>query len=207
MIKMAGFGALIGAASAPFLDLSGHAAHDARSFFLLTSHPDEDLLLLRRAAPFRRGQIRVASSAVASLRQDLTVLTGGGIIDPSQGKEVRLVRFVHELRRRADPATFLLQVDVGPEASGPNVLTIEQNGVVRDLIDVSRSYRSIEVPGADGATTLRLQDGSLSVVKASCRHENCRKMGARRHGSLICAPNRLVATMPGRITLFDVTTG
>ena len=203
MIKLAGFGVLIGTASAPSLGLFDHA----RTFFLLTSRPDEDLLLLRRAASFRRGEIRVASTAVASVRQDMTVLTGGDIVDPSHGAPVRLARFVHELRRREDPATFLLQVDEGPDASGPNVLTIEQGGVVREVIDLGRSYRSIEVPGAVGATTLQLQDGCLSVVKASCRHENCRKMGAHRHGRLICAPNRLVATMPGRIATYDATAG
>ena len=193
--------ALLGAGgAAAAFGLRGSPESNA-GYFLLTDDPDGDLMRLRRLV--RLSDVSVSSSLVSAVGQDLTIFSNGRLLDPvTHGGLADLALM---MRGRSGPATCLLQVEAA--SAEPRVLTIQCEGNVHEVISLDRSYRRIEVPGPAGRTVLRLDEGVLSVTEASCRHENCLKLGARSHGRIICAPNKLVATLPGRPAGYDVLAG
>ena len=88
------------------------------------------------------------------------------------------------------------------------MVVFEHDGQVCDQIPLHDNFARIEMPGLLGPTVFTLQDGRLSVVTSSCRHQLCKKMGARAGGRIICAPNRLVATLPRPASMgLDAVTG
>lgn len=179
------------------------------SYFLVTGSPTEDLSLLKRVA--RPGDLRAMNVSVipiARAPQDLSILTGGGLIDPTQNEAVPqgIADFAWMLRSRREPGNYLLTVEPKRNANS-RVVVFERNGVPYDQIPLAKNYARIEVPGEAGKTVFRLESGRLSVVHASCRHELCRKMGPQVSGNIVCAPNRLVARMPSASTMLDAVTG
>jgi hypothetical protein len=197
MLPLAGLG----------LWVNGGRAQAAPAYFLLTDDPEGDLWRLTRAAPTSSVPVAVSRTPVAASPQDLTLLVHGVPVDPlRQRVPAGVSALAAEMRRRQQPAHTLLAIEPQAVPVGSEVL-FEVDGVLVERVRLDRTYHHIEIAGVQGTNVFKLEKGSLSVVRTSCRHELCRKAGARSSGRIICAPNRLVATMPQSHGLVDVVTG
>lgn len=74
-----------------------------------------------------------------------------------------------------------------------NVVIENEKGVF-DRIALNTEYKSINVAGPQGTTVLRIENSSVHVHSASCRHNLCKQSGAAsRTGDIIaCAPNKVI---------------
>ncbi len=201
MLSLAGAGSLVAGLS---LWRSAPAA-----YFLITAHPEADRArLLRLAGYAHAGASSVTATPIAPSAQDLALLVGGVLVDPGRSGAVppELATFVQAMRARKTPGHVLLAIEPEAPAAGAAVV-FECDGVVVEQIALDKNYRRIELPGALGQTVFQLRDGRLSVTEASCRHQLCRKMSGHTAGKIICAPNRLVATITGSPVGVDAVTG
>ena len=128
------------------------------------------------------------------------------LLDPlsASGVPAGLADLAHRMRHRTEPGDMLVRL-TPKMPSGAHTATIVSEGIVQDHLSLDRHYDHIDVPGPMGTTTLRLHDGRLSVVRASCRHKTCQKMAGG--SGLICVPNRLVVTLPFAPSGLDGVTG
>lgn len=181
---------------------------EAFSFFLVTDRPDQDLArLLSLLTPNRRRSAQIEVMAIAPAPQDLCLSRGATLADPVREPSVppALRRLADGLRRRSEPGTSLLSVSDAQSGAADHI-AITVSGTRMLELDPNRSYESIEVDGPMGRTRLRLRDGSVTVAQASCRHKTCERIGARRRGRIVCAPNQLVITLPASSPV-DALTG
>lgn len=186
-----------------------HLAVDGTSFFLVTDRPTADPARLVRLLGLDPSAISVTTRSMDPAAQDLSLFRRGHLVDPTRSAAVAppLADLAAELRARPQPGAFLVTLTSRPSVPGDAVV-FEVDGRVYDQVPLDRSFGRIVVPGAQGPTTFELRDGRLSVVSSSCRHQLCKKMGPRTDGALVCAPNRLVATLPPPApSLFDAVTG
>lgn len=203
MISLAGVGSLMAGASC------WHREATRPSYFLITAQPDADReRLLRLAGLARVASLNVTTSPIQPAGQDLSIFCQGRLLDPAQDEAVArpMANFAQELRARPRRGHVLLAIEPTPPRPA-DVVTFEHDGVVIDRISLRKNYTHIDVPGEQGPTVFRLREGKLWVVASSCRHELCKKMGARATGAFICAPNRLVATLPSTPGVMDAITG
>ncbi|MFQ5568442.1 MAG: NusG domain II-containing protein [Rhodothermales bacterium] len=203
MMSLAGIGSL-----ATGVSLWGNK-EEAFSYVLITAQPIEDAATLTRLAGLNTTDaLDISTRPIQAAAQDLSILYHGHLLDPTRAGDVppRVADFAHALRSRPQPGHVLLTVEPKRRHRDDEV-TFEQNGKLYERVSLRRNYRSIEMPGTMGTTVFRLQDSHLSVVASSCRHQLCKKMNARAAGKIICAPNKLVATLPGRAGLVDALTG
>jgi hypothetical protein len=159
----------------------------------LTDQPGKDLDKL--GIP---GGHSVDVRPVRACSQDLSVIADGRIVDPIADASVPPVYkdLALELRGRREPGNSIVSVESSADADG--YLVIESEGRVVERIDLMGTFDDISVVGPVGRTTFRLANGVVSIEKASCRHQNCLRMGGIQAGRIICAPNRLVARVGGR---------
>lgn len=179
------------------------------SYFLITAQPEQDRArLMHLAGVSERTAVTITAMPIQPAAQDLSILHDGKLLDPvrTSGLSTALVAFTRTLRARPERGHTLLTLEPKTPPRH-NVATIAYNGVVVDQLRLDKTYRTIDVPGAVGPSTLRLQDGKLRVVASSCRHGLCKKMGAHATGTLVCAPNKLVVTLPQSPGLIDALTG
>lgn len=197
-----------GGASAAIFGLGARYDAAGASYFLCTSSPDADLKRLFRAVDADPLAYTVTTRLAPAFRHDLAVLSGATLRDPAgdKGLPTSIAALANALRRRGEPARYLLIVEPR-EQETTSAIVIEQDGVLREVIDPKKPYRRIDVGGPCGRTTFRLHDGRLSVVEASCRHRNCRNVGEVSLGRIVCAPNRLVATLPHAKAAYDFLAG
>ncbi len=170
---------------------------DRSSFFLLTDRPADDLPRLLRLIGAEAEAMETAVRPMPPAAQDLSLLRQGHLVDPTRTPDVPppVAHLAAELRARPHPGTALVTVE--PRQAAPHdEVVFEYDGRVYDRVSLHRSYARIEMPGRLGPTVFRLHDGQLSVVTSSCRHQLCKKMSGQATGRIICAPNRLVATLP-----------
>ncbi len=128
--------------------------------------------------------------------QDLTVLCDGTVLDPLRPGEPdpELRAFARELRSRRAPGGFLIFTRHSAPA-GDDEIQFSVDGLVVERIPRSRSYQRIVIDGKVGQTEFRLTNGVLIAVTSSCSHKVCVRTGPIRSGQIICAPNRLVASL------------
>lgn len=186
--------------------ITGRAA--ARSYFLLSEYPEQDASRLTQILPgLDRFSVQISKSPVQAAAQDLTVINKGQVIDPrGLGLSREIQDFSRELRERKNPGHTLVTVSL-EQSSPKHAVVFEYNGKIMERLDARKNYDRIEMPGTQGKTTFKLRDGRLSVVESSCRHNLCAKMGPVQTGKIICAPNRLIASVDAGQSKFDGITG
>ncbi len=169
----------------------------ARAWVLITDRPRLDIARLRRALGRSAKALELHYAPVEAASQDVTLIRHGRVIDPSEETTVPegIVHLVAEMRRRSAPGhtMVILQTPVSDPAPRADVRV---DGTLLLQLDPKKNYNRIEVPGRVGKTVLKWRDGRIQVVEAGCRHKLCQKMGAMEQGQLICAPNRLLVTLP-----------
>lgn len=198
-----------GGAVAASLLFGTQAGAAETEYFLITDHPAEDTRRLLHLVGLHAGSgIRVESTPIRPSAQDLSLVSGGRVIDPGQDPQITstLRRLTTALRKRTARGHTLVHI-ANRGKQRKNTVRFEVNGRIVEQVNISIDYNSIVIPGAQGETTFRVQDGRLSVVTSSCRHQLCQKMGARRYGRIICAPNKLVASVSGSQNTLDGITG
>lgn len=198
-----------GGAMAVSLLFGTEAGAAETQYFLITNHPAEDTRrLLRLVGVHSRTGIRVQSTPIRPSAQDLSLISGGRVMDPGRDPKITqaLRRLTAELRNRPVRAHTLVHIakEVKQEK---NTARFEVDGHVVEQVDLATDYSNIVIPGVQGETTFRVRNGRLSVVTSSCRHHLCQKMGARWQGRIICAPNKLVASVSGGRSTLDGITG
>lgn len=178
------------------------------AYYLISDQPEADTAnLLDFLSSRDRISAEIITSPVKPAAQDLTVIQNGSVIDPRSGKlNARFIQFSKDLRARRAQGHTLITIGIR-QTSPKNSVRFEQDGRVIDQIDLRKNYNRIEMPGMMGKTAFQLQNGQLSVLESSCRHDLCAKMGSVKSGKIICAPNRLVATVNSDKSVFDGITG
>ena len=178
-----------------------------KTIMLLTADPQKDLIRLKKVLQqYSLLHSRVTQRPVQPSAQDITILVDGQVHDPAESKmSGPLYEFAVELRSRHHAATTLMTLE---EATLPGQEVIfEQNGKIVESIPVSKNYHCIDIPGEAGHTRFRIQNGAVSVVDSSCRYGLCEKMGEIQRGKIVCAPNKIIASMPEPISRYDALSG
>lgn len=186
----------------------GAAARPRDSLFIITDDPQQAIATLAGALRPVLPGMRIDQRTIAPSPQDVTIIRSGRVIDPTTDSNVdkRITDLAARLRTRRTPGTRLVSIEPRLEAQ-PRHIRFECDGRVVDAISADRSYSRITIPGAQGETVFSFQEGRLAVVRSSCRHELCKRTGATRSGRIICAPNRLVATVGRGSHGLDAITG
>lgn len=75
----------------------------------------------------------------------------------------------------------------------PAYVRVVQDGNVTMLLDLSQE-QTLELRGANGGSNVvRIQEGKIAVIEASCPDHVCMAMGYRNSGAPIaCLPNGLI---------------
>ncbi|NNE45731.1 MAG: hypothetical protein HKN37_03635 [Rhodothermales bacterium] len=178
------------------------------SYFLITDNPRSAVAAMLSTSAIDRATVRIDTRAIAPAAQDLTIIRNGRVVDPGRTANLdpRLKQLVVDLRSRRSPGTALVSVEPRAESSSSHVV-FEYDGRIVDTVRRDRAFENITVRGAQGDTVFSLSDGQLTVVRSSCRHELCMRSGAVRSGRIICAPNRVVATLGHSGSALDAITG
>jgi hypothetical protein len=178
-----------------------------KTLMLLTADPQKDLIRLKKVLQqYNLLPCRVTQRAVQASAQDITILIDGQVQDPTAGNmSGPLYEFAVELKSRQHAATTLITWE---EASFPGKEVIfEQNGTIVESVPISKNYHCIDIPGELGHTRFRIENGAISVVDSSCRYGLCEKMGKIQRGKIVCAPNKIIASMPEPISRYDALSG
>ncbi len=162
--------------------------------FLITSNPDRDRdRLLSIIDPGWNASVNV--KLIQPVVQDVGLLLDGQLVDPIQNHAINGLRdMAYELRRRTEPGRYFVTIASNNQPP-TNEITIAVDGQVVHRFGLHESHSGIVVPGKYGQTTFNLRDGALAVTGSSCRHGLCSKLGWVSEGKIICAPNRLVASI------------
>lgn len=176
------------------------------SFFLITSDPDRDReRLLRITGPSRGAAVDV--QLIQPAGQDLGLILNGRLVNPVQNRACNGLRdMAYELRRRSEQGCYFVTISAGNQGPSDEIV-IEVDGRVVRRVGMNETDTKIVVPGMYGQTVFSLRDGALAVTKFSCRHGLCRKLGWVRTGRIVCAPNRLVASIGRNGAGLDALTG
>lgn len=174
---------------------------------LVTDSPDRDIRALLQTAHRLVGKNPgIETHPVQPAVQDLSVIRDSHLLDPMQSGDISsdLRAFAHEMRNRQGTGNTCVTISARNRSDGKYV-TFQVDGRTVERVERSKSYSSIVIPGAQGDTQFTLKDGKLSAVSSSCRHDICVKMGEKRSGRIICAPNKLVATIDGKRRVDSIT--
>jgi hypothetical protein len=200
-------GILSGVSAALFGYFSPKGAADESSFLIISGDPAGDRKkILSLTGSSKRTVINV--QPVRSSAQDLTIIKDNKIINPVTDRHIdkRISDFANELRGRKQPGNTLISVAFPHEDESS--VTFEVSNNVAEKIQLFRNYESIVIPGIMGNTEFSLIDGKLSVVKASCRHNICKRMDGITKGRIICVPNKVIASInSSRNSAVDAVTG
>ena len=184
---------------------TGRAAE--RSYFLLSDRPKADieelLAMIDRPAGMH---YQVTTRPAGPSTQDLTVIEAGNVIDPSKTSALsnQLREFAIKLRSRENAGAYFVELEPKSSSSqGSVIFTVDGNIV--EQIDLYSEYENIVIPGTQGDTGFSLKSGRISATYSSCRHSVCEDMGPIQSGRIVCAPNKLVATIDGHAGLDGLT--
>jgi hypothetical protein len=176
------------------------------SYSFVTDHPGRLARQLERFGCNCQERFMVSSSAIQPAPQDMAVVRNGRLVAPEEltGWEGELLRTVRAHKRMGGTLLTL------EERSAQPFETVEfrVDGRLVERVSLKNNYRHIEIDGPSGSSVFGVTDGSVRVERSSCRRELCKNCGAIESGRIVCAPNRLVATVNGRkAALLDAVTG
>ncbi len=175
----------------PFLPRKNSA-----TFVLLTDQPSSDVLKLLKQIG-KHTNFAISEHPINPVKQDLTILMNQTLVDPQSATLPDWLRnFALQLRKRQSPARFMVTLEPRGALQEEKIV-IQSNGQIFDVLTVHESFKDIRIPGPLGETHLSIENGVAKIHRASCKHQLCRKQGAVNGGKLICAPNRLVISLPG----------
>ena len=177
------------------------------TLMLITAEPQEDLVKLKRLfQQYDPLNLRVMKHPIQPSPQDITMVEDGQVQDPgARGVDSALYEFGLELRSRKHRGTTLITLEEAA-LQGQEVI-FENNGKIVESIPLSKNYHCIDIPGELGNTQFRIKNGGISVVHSSCKHRLCEKMGEIHRGKIVCAPNRIIASVPEPMSRYDAITG
>ena len=77
--------------------------------------------------------------------------------------------------------------------AGKEIIIQTENGLY-DRISCNKSYKNIELKGPEGKTEIELNSGGIRVVKSSCKHKLCEKVGfaSNINDIIACVPNKIL---------------
>ncbi len=200
---------LVGAgAVASAIPLTRRAEGQEAQYYLVTGSPDRDLARLLDHLEIRRSSVRITTSPITATNQDLSIILGGEVVDPVRGNQGnrKLKDMALRLRERSDLGPTLLTVTPW-ESRENNLVTFEVNGKVEDQLPLNRDFESIIISGSHGDTEFQIKQGIVSVTHSSCKNQVCRSMSGITNGRIICAPNKLVASVRNTGFAVDSITG
>jgi len=82
-------------------------------------------------------------------------------------------------------------------ASGGTQVVITQNGEVYGTYDLKEN-RTIYIEGGSGTNTVKIQDGSVSMIEASCPDQVCvhtHPLSKEKGGIIVCLPHKVVVEL------------
>lgn len=184
---------------------------DRLAFYAITPHPSRTTDLILAATNTPASSVTISIRQIADSTPDVTLVRNGVLVDPNSPNAPDALSYVaRNLKAYQQPATHLVSLEPAQPVSrrDPDRIVFEVDGRVVESIDRDAEYSRIEIRGADGLTIFGLKERQLRVASSSCRHKLCMRCGAMRSGRIICAPNRLVASVGHRqLEGFDTITG
>ena len=178
---------------------------EAESYSVITGDHEFVLRKLRRWGCDEERGFNVSTTSIVPAPQDLAVVRSGRLVDPLdlRGGEKELLEY---LRTRRMPGDRLVTAERRtPQPAG--VVDFRVDGRLIDRVRLDKAYRNIEIKGVHGATIFAIDDNQVRVRSSSCRRQLCRTCGDVRSGRIVCAPNRLVATVSGAKMEHDAVSG
>lgn len=177
----------------------------ASSYSIVTHDPETVIDQMRRVGCSPENGYRVERASFEASRQDLAVVRHGRVLQPDElrGWEADLMS---KLRRQHRPGTHLITIERRTNQPAQTV-EFQVEGRLLERASLGKDYRRIEIPGRHGLTVFSIDEGRVAVHASSCRHQLCRNCGSVRSGRIVCAPNRLVATVSGGDSVYDAISG
>jgi len=179
------------------------------SYFLVTDNPVRDSKSLLHTINLNLNiKPQVESFPIQPSNQDLGIIKNGSLLDPTNTDEIpeELKSFTFKLRSRKTKGNYLVSIEEFQKVS-KDIITFFVNGRMVNQVNPEKDYSCIVIEGEQGNTVFRFINGKLSVRNTSCRNQICQKTGGIRTGKIICAPNKLVATINQKQPLIDGITG
>lgn len=201
MASIAGTGVL--AAGLPLLKTKA----SENTVVLITDSPEQDIRKILQSASGLIGKNpAIDSHPIRPAAQDLSVISNTQVLDPTQSGDVSsdIRTFASEMRNRRGEGNTCVTIGTRNNSDGKYV-TFQVDGRTVERIDRSKTYNDIVIPGSQGDTRFSLKNGKLAAVESFCRHDICVKMGEKHSGRIICAPNKLVATIDGKRRVDGIT--
>ena len=176
------------------------------SYFLVTDNPRQDVHHLQKISDL--GVNVIESSPIQPSGQDLTIIENGKLIDPLHAEYLsnEMKNFTLDLRSRKTAGSYLVYVDSFLKQIR-NLIIFEVDGRIIERVNPKKNYKQIVILGNQGKTVFSLQSAGLSAIEVSCRNKLCQRMGTIHSGRIICAPNKLVASINLENTFLDGITG
>ncbi|MBT8399648.1 MAG: NusG domain II-containing protein [Rhodothermia bacterium] len=171
---------------------------DTVAYYAVTPNPSRTAGLILAATNTPASSITIGARQIAPSATDITIVRNGVVVDPTSSEApAALGQLAHELRGYRMPATHLVSLEPAHESRrrDPDRVVFEVDGRIVESIDRNGEYNRITIAGAAGDTVFSLRKGDLRVVSSSCRHKLCMRCGTVRSGRIICAPNRLLASV------------
>ncbi|HKJ68060.1 MAG TPA: NusG domain II-containing protein [bacterium] len=201
---------LIGAGAAvSTFSIRTPVAATERQFFLITDQPHKDAARLKQAAGIASAdELSMNTTPIQPANQDLSIMWNSKLRDPLKDAAIpKSVRnFTRQLRSRPYKGHLLVTLE-RRQRKPDNTVEFEVDGQLMEQVNLDRDYNEIVIPGVQGNTTFRIRDGEVVVTESSCRHSLCEKVGTLHTGRIICAPNKLVATVHSTHQHLDSITG
>ena len=184
------------------------AVADDWMLLAITDTPAATLRRIVSSLGIRRADVRTSMRAIPPAPQDLTMVRAGTVINPATDPSVdnQLRDCAVQLRGATAPGRFIVGVQSARSRDDDRV-TFRCDGRIIESLDTRSTYRKIRIPGTQGDTVFALEEGRLTVLTSSCRHELCRKSGPVSTGRIVCAPNRVVASVGKQSAGVDAITG
>ncbi len=185
------------------------AAGMDRKFFLITDNLHQDVERVKQAAGIASvDKLQISTTPIQSANQDLSIMWNSRLHDPAKDPEIsESVRtLTRKLRSRSHKGHLLVTIE-SKNPQQDNLVNFEVDGRVVEQVALDRDYDEVVIPGAQGNTAFRIRNGKVVVTESSCRHSLCEKVGTQHTGRIICAPNKLVATIQNSRHRLDSITG
>ncbi len=197
---------LSGAAMAWPRGVPGAPPAEDFSLDIVTARPEEALrhvsALLRVTAPGQR--IRYSETRLAGrMVGDLAYVRGPHLIDfrrrgDAFSQALTGIARALSLPREVDNPV-LVRFYTQSETTEPRQAQVFVDDVLVEQLNLDEDHPCRRIHGVKGHVDLRIQDRSVQIVEASCRHRTCMQMGALRGPGqpLVCIPARVHIALTG----------
>lgn len=178
---------------------------------VITDQPERAIRHIERliqASSFRRQHIQFAECQLSGSHVgDIALVRFQRLIDYRKAEDAfsrhltEIARSLSLPRRHDNP--MLLRFYSENQGSAPQYVNVFCGEILLHQWPVGENKEALRVEGARGYVDLSVQDRSVRIVDASCKHKTCMKLGAisQPGQTLVCIPAQISVALEGRNNL------